>query len=41
MSKENADKDGSGTVSGSEKKKALREAGFNSKDINTILNINK
>ncbi len=41
MSVENADTDGSGSVSRSEKKKALREAGFGSRDINTILNINK
>ena len=38
---ENADTDGSGTVSKKEKQKALRNAGFNSKDINTIININK
>lgn len=41
MSEENADTDGSGTVTKSEKTKALEEAGFNSEDIDTILNINK
>lgn len=40
MSKENADTDGSGSVSKSEKRKALRNAGFSSRDANKILNIN-
>ncbi|MEE0896801.1 MAG: hypothetical protein U0L88_04130, partial [Acutalibacteraceae bacterium] len=41
MSNENADTDGSGGVSKSEKRKALRNAGFSSRDANKILNINK
>ena len=41
MSKENADTDGSDSVSKSEKRKALRNAGFSSRDANKILNINK
>jgi hypothetical protein len=41
MSKENADTDGSDSVSKSEKQKALRNAGFSSRDANKILNINK
>ena len=41
MSKENADTDGSGSVTKSEKQKALRDAGFSSRDANKILNINK
>ena len=38
---ENADTDGSNSVSKSEKKKALRNAGFSYSEINTILNVNK
>ena len=38
---ENADTDGSESVSKSEKKKALRNAGFSYSEINTILNVNK
>ena len=41
MSKENADTDGSDSVTKSEKQKALRDAGFSSRDANKILNINK
>lgn len=41
MSNENADTDGSGSVTKSEKQKALRDAGFSSRDANKILNINK
>lgn len=41
MSKENADTDGNDSVSKSEKQKALRNAGFSSREANKILNINK
>ncbi|MBQ3088290.1 MAG: hypothetical protein IJC36_01520 [Clostridia bacterium] len=41
MSEANADTDGSGSVSQKEKKKALKNAGFDYSDIRTIININK
>lgn len=40
-SKENADTDGSGTVSKKEKQKALKNAGFSNSEVNTIINVNK